>query len=136
MKKMNGFFSYEGSVVFSIIIFIYYLVILSSLLLLERCLCSQNDYIIGMRMASFSGMGEEYGEVIYDSKDGFVPEEYGQMRLGRGYYPIFGDPEYAVSVTEDRVIINQRRAVFMGKNDADKEILRINPIKKARRERN
>ena len=82
-KRISAYMSVESSVIFSIVIMLYYLVIISSMLLLDRCLLAQNDYIVALRGALFSDGREEYGEVIYGEETSFDRKNYVESRLGQ-----------------------------------------------------
>ncbi len=129
--------SLEADFLFPIILFIYYLVIMSSLLLMCRCLNSQNDYIVGMRGASFTGGEEEYGEVIYGTGKFFDRKEYAESRLeraGRMYvaYPVMEKDCF----DNGRIFVVETHAGGkIGRNDTISECIMINPVRLIREQR-
>ena len=136
-EKLNGYMSLEADYLFPIILFIYYLVIMSSLLLMCRCLNSQNNYIIGMRGASFTRGEEEYGEVIYGTDDRFNKSEYAMSRLDKA-----GSMYVAFPVTNGECAVNGRYFIVethagskIGRNDCTKECVMIDPVSRIREQR-
>ena len=122
---------------FPIILFIYYLVIMSSLLLMCRCLNSQNNYIVGMRGASFTRGEEEYGEVIYGTDDVFDKKGYAMSRLelaGKMYvaFPVMSKDCY---LSGDNFVIETHAGSRIGRNDCIKECMMINPVRRIREQR-
>ena len=136
-ERLNGYLSLEADYLFPIILFIYYLVIMSSLLLMCRCLNSQNNYIVGMRGASFSRGEEEYGEVIYGTDDVFDKECYATSRLdqaGRMYvaFPVMSKDCFNNGRS---FVVDTHAGSKIGRNDCTKECIMINPVRRIREQR-
>ena len=133
-KDLNAYMSVEGSVLFSMTIFIYYLVILSSGLLMTRCLTSQNNYIIGMRTASFSYGSEEYGEIIYGQDKEFDAQGYGLKRLNTvdKMYIFVKTSEKSCIVSPSEVVISTGGKLKIGSNNNETVCTRINPVRRIR----
>ena len=64
-KKVNGYLTVEASFVMPIVLFLYLLVILLAFFLYNRCVISQDLYILALRGSRFTDHGSFYGEVIY-----------------------------------------------------------------------
>ena len=64
-KNMKGYLTVEASFVMPIVFFLYILIILCGFFLYNRCVMSQNDYLVAFRGGRFTEAGENYGEVIY-----------------------------------------------------------------------
>lgn len=89
-KKWNGYFTIEASFIVPMILCLYLLVVSVALFLYDRCLISQDGFLLGMRAATFTCAGESYGEVIYGNAGGtaFSKEDYVTERweMRRPYY--------------------------------------------------
>lgn len=68
-KNLNAYISLEASLIFPMLIVLYYLIVTASLVLSARCLDSQNSYIRLLKDAGFTYRSEEYNEVIFDLLD-------------------------------------------------------------------
>ena len=64
-KNLKGYLTVEASFVMPLVIFLYLLIILCGFLLYNRCIISQNDYLVAFRGSRFTEAGINYGEVIY-----------------------------------------------------------------------
>lgn len=133
-KRISAYMSVESSVIFSIVIMLYYLVIISSMLLLDRCLLAQNDYIVALRGAMFSDGREEYGEVIYGEENSFDRKNYVESRLGNmgNMYVFFPIKERKVILTNQSLVLSESSKGNIGKNEYDCECRLINPVMRIR----
>lgn len=136
-ERLNGYLSLEADFLFPMILFIYYLVIMSSLLLMCRCLNSQNNYIVGMRGASFTRGEEEYGEVIYGTDRSFDRRGYAMSRLDRAgrMYVAFPVSNGECTDTGRLFIVETNAGSRIGRNDCIKECMMINPVRRIREQR-
>lgn len=64
-KWLNGYITVEASLIVPIVLLIYMFVIKGGLYAYNRCIISQNNYLLTYREAYFTQEGENYGEVIY-----------------------------------------------------------------------
>ncbi|MCR4990315.1 MAG: hypothetical protein K6A38_05555 [Lachnospiraceae bacterium] len=137
-KKYKAYLSLEGSFLFPMIVLVYYLIISASLLLLNRCLTAQNNYVIGMRAASFSMSAEKYGEVIYYDISGFDRSGYALDRLYRikDSYPSFPVERNECDSYGQDVFIRTYAGSIIGRNDNMTECHGIDPVSKIRGLRN
>lgn len=126
--------SMEAAFLFPTVIFIYYLTIMSSLLLLTRCLMSQNNYVICARTASFSMGGEDYGEIVYCRESTFNKEEYALKRLETAakMYIAFHPDEGRCIVSGSGVTVETKGKSKIGRYDCIKECVTVNPVNKVR----
>ena len=136
-EKLNGYMSLEADYLFPIILFIYYLVIMSSLLLMCRCLNSQNNYIVCMRGASFTRGEEEYGEVIYGTDEVFDKESYADTRLALagGMYIAFPVMTRECGISGNSFYVVTHSGSRIGRNDCEKNCIRIDPVRRIREQR-
>lgn len=133
-KKWNGYFTIEASFVVPIILCLYLSVVSVALFLYDRCLVSQDSFLLGMRMATFTGAGESYGEVIYGnaeetafSKESYVAERW-EMR--RSYYSRNEWEKLICMTGKDYLQIS-----VCGKTDTNriyKKLQILNPVKEIR----
>lgn len=108
-KKQNGYFTIEASFVLPIVLFLYLLIILSALFLYCRCAISQDDYLLAMRAGRFTWGENDYGEVIYGSKqeEAWDAESYVQERLAhkRALYPVYPSQEGVCAIGSESVVV-------------------------------
>lgn len=64
-RRFRAYLSIEAEIVFSIIIVLYYLIVILAVTLFSGCIRSQNTFIEDLRRVRFTNESEEYGEVIY-----------------------------------------------------------------------
>lgn len=92
-RKLKGYFTVEASFIMPVILFLYLLIILTALFLYCRCAISQDNFLLAMRGAEFTGGRENYGEVLYGEAEdsGWAAESYIQERLiyKKRFYPFF-----------------------------------------------
>lgn len=69
-KKFNAYMTVEGSFLFSMILGLYYLMIILSLILFAKCINSQRDYLKAFYEIRFTMNSEENHGVIYAEADG------------------------------------------------------------------
>lgn len=65
-KWCKGYLTVESSFVFSIILILYYLIVIAAFTLFSRCYESQKEYILNLNQARITNEGNENHEVIYD----------------------------------------------------------------------
>lgn len=91
-KKVNGYMTVEASFVMPVVLFLYLLVILLAFFLYNRCVISQDLYLLALRGSRFTDRSSFYGEVIYgEMEEKTVDTDYLQEALtGRlQYYPFY-----------------------------------------------
>lgn len=119
----------EAVYLIPIVLLLYFLIIVSGFYLYDRCVISQNCYLLAFRAGHFSDSAENYGEVIYAD----IPEEidisYIRDRFSyqSDFYPYLGEGELEIKVQGEEVEVS----VF-GFNQllsVSKSVLRQNPLK-------
>lgn len=108
-KKLKGYFTVEASFIMPIVLFLYLAVLTAALLLYNRCVVSQDCYLLGLRGARFTWAEESYGEVIYGEArlSGWQREDYVTDRWQRksAYYLGGNSPELSCIVENHSVWI-------------------------------
>lgn len=64
-KKYNGYFTVEASLVMPLVLGLYVLILSAAMLLYNRCVNSQDCFLLAMRAGRFTEAKESYGEIIY-----------------------------------------------------------------------
>lgn len=91
-KKVNGYLTVEASFVVPFVLFLYLLVILLAFFLYNRCVISQDLYLLALRGSRFTDQSPFYGEVIYgEMEEKEVDTDYLQEALTDRlqYYPFY-----------------------------------------------
>ncbi len=137
-KNLNGYFTVEASLVMPLVLFLYVLIILSGIFLYDRCVMSQDVYLIAFRGSRFSNSAPEHGEVIYmkESNEEFC-REYIKEKIyyKQKFYPLFEDGACAVTINNARIIVcgnGFRELLKIQKEVARTDLFEL--IKKKRRE--
>ena len=107
-KKLKGYMTAEASFVMPIVIFLYLLIILCGFFLYNRCVMSQNDYLLAFRGSRFTKAGRNYGEVIYGDMMTSEPDsQYIETRLQylMRFYPFCSVQENRVKGNTDQVSV-------------------------------
>lgn len=68
-KRLKAYMTIEASFVFSILIVLYYLIVMASITLFFRCIDGNKMYISELREARLTYKEGSYGEVIYNEID-------------------------------------------------------------------
>ena len=129
-KRYNGYFTVEAAFILPIVLFIYLLIILSTMFLYCRCVISQDDFLLGMRAGNFTWGENNYGEVIYgnEQKNFWSAENYVQERFAdhERSYPFYPQKSGQCQVSKEYVIVQtiQKGA----KNQIIKVVQKINPV--------
>ena len=83
-KKWNGYLTVEASFLMPMVLFLYMLVILCGFYLYNRCVISQDNYLLAFRGSRFTDAAENYGEVIYGETEETDPDEsYLKSRMAK-----------------------------------------------------
>lgn len=108
-KKWNGYLTVEASFIMPIVLFLYLLIILCSFYLYNRCMISQNNYLLAFRVSRFTHSGLNYGEVIYGDMDGKkADKQYVEKRLAykENFYPFYYTETKEVSIGRNAVSVS------------------------------
>lgn len=108
-RKWNGYLTVEASLVMPIVLFLYLLIILSGFYLYNRCVISQDNYLLAFRGSRFTETGLNYGEVIYgDMSCKSSDKQYVEARLlyKSDFYPFYQTEEKTVSTGRNDVSVS------------------------------
>lgn len=135
-KGLKGYMTVEAAHVMPIVLLLYLLVLTAAFLLYDRCVTSQDYYVLALRGSRFTEAGEHYGEVIYGRmQETDVMQTYLTARLHRRRsYSLYERKETKMVETEKNAIrifsLEASGALFM-----KKEAERINPLGKLKESR-
>lgn len=91
-KKLKGYLTLEAAYIMPVVLLLYVLIILAGFYLYNRCVISQNNYLLALRGSRFTVSYKNYGEVIYgDMEVGGYNEDYLMTRLEykEKFYPFY-----------------------------------------------
>lgn len=128
-KGMKAYLSVEAAFIMPTVLFLYLAIILLAVFLYDRCVISQDYYLLALRGSRFSAMQENYAEVIYGKKDaGSLNREYLLDRMERKNvtYPFYRQEKGYVVITDNSVIVASKG--FGGKLEVEKKIKQENPM--------
>lgn len=128
-QSVKGYMTVEAAYVMPIVLFLYVLILTAAFSLYDRCVTSQDFYVLALRGSRFTVADENYGEVIYGNRqetDGI--RSYLTDRLNRRRsYSFYRRKEAAKIKTEGNTVCifssGTSGALFM-----KKEAERINPV--------
>lgn len=107
-KRWNGYLTVEASFILPIVLFLYLLIVLCGFYLYNRCVISQDNYLIALRGSRFTQAGSNYGEVIYGNMDGVSPDrQYLEHRLAykSQFYPFCYAESKKISIYRDSISV-------------------------------
>lgn len=139
-KNWNGYFTVEASLVMPLVIMIYLLIILCGFYLYNRCVISQDNYLLAFRGSRFTDAGTDYGEVIYDEmeKNNNNNNQYILQRLEykSRLYPFWNMDEQEIKTAGNKMIIASAgyKGTLVIKKDAEKLNI-LETVRKVRRDR-
>lgn len=128
-KNLKGYLTVEASFVMPMVIFLYLLMISCGFFLYNRCVMSQNDYLLAFRGSRFTEAGRNYGEVIYGDMEVKEPDmQYVEDRLQFQirFYPFCCVEENRVKRVDGQVSIET--VSYGGFLRIDKKSERINIV--------
>lgn len=137
-KKLKGYMTVEATYIVPIVLVIYMMFIMCGFYLYDRCVISQDNYLIALRGSRFTEAAENYGETIYgDMKTGYFLEGYVRERVAykSGFYPFFAEESAEVEMQGKNVTVFVLG--FHGTLQVSKMAQRENPleiVKKVRRQ--
>lgn len=128
-KKVEGYFVVEAVYLIPIVLLLYFLVIVSGFYLYDRCVISQDSYLLAFRAGHFTDSAENYGEIIYADMPEEIDESYIKDRFSYrlNVYPYLGAGEVTANLQNEEVIVTV--SGFGGLLSVKKTVLRQNPIK-------
>lgn len=126
-KSLKGYMTVEASYVMPIVIFLYLLIILCGFFLYNRCVMSQNNYLLALRGSRFTEAGNNYGEVVYGDMNEKAPDQQyldARLQYKMQFYPFCREQESRVEIAPKRVIVETEG--YGGALKIKKESERIN----------
>lgn len=128
-KKIKGYFTVEAVYLIPIILLLYVLIIISGFYLYDRCVMSQDSYLLAFRGGHFTDYEENEGTVIYAEMQEKIDENYIMERMAykTGFYPYFGEEDVKVYVQDEVITVSLsgfEELLYMNKS-----VLRQNPLK-------
>lgn len=108
-KSLNGYFSVEASLVLPVVLFLYLLIVIAGIYLYDRCVISQDSYLLVFRGSRFTGASKNYGEIIYGEEkgEGFsLSYLEDRLQFKMNCYPCYSLERKEVSVTGEEVSIS------------------------------
>lgn len=128
-KRVGGYFTVEAVYLIPIVLLLYALIIVSGFYLYDRCVISQDCYLLAFRAGYFTDSGEGYGEVIYADMKEEIDENYIRDRFAykSGLYPYLGEGEMTVYLQNEVTTVSISgfdHLLFMSKS-----VSRQNPFK-------
>ena len=135
--KMEAYLTVEAAYCFSILIFLFFFLIMASLLLFVRCLTSQDDYIVGRRGSGFTDYGDAYGEIIFVKNEEKDIAYYVKDRLlsASERYPVYKNQIVSFEKGTESAYVFTGSKSRIGTNDCGKIIRVMDPLGKIRRKR-
>ena len=136
-ERMEAYLTVEAAYCFSLLIFLFFFLIMASLLLFVRCLTSQDDYIIGRRGSGFTDYGDAYGEIIFGEYEGTDTANYVQDRLmtAQERYPVYKALSISFEKGPETAVVYTESKSRIGANDCRKRITVMNPMETVREKR-
>lgn len=107
-KSWKGYLTVEASFIMPIVLVIYLLIILCGFYLYNRCVISQDNYLLAFRGSRFTEAGENYGEVIYGDMQMTKPDrKYLESRRDYKlqFYPLFDPDIKEIEAAADMITI-------------------------------
>lgn len=108
-KKLKGYMTVEATYIVPIVLVIYMMLIMCGFYLYDRCVISQDNYLLAFRGSRFTEGAANYGEVIYgDMKTGYFKEGYVRERLEykSGFYPFFEEESAEAEIQGKSVMVS------------------------------
>lgn len=135
-KSLRGYMTVEAAYVMPIVLFLYVMILTAAFLLYDRCVTSQDYYVLALRGSRFTDADEYYGEVIYGKmQETDIMREYLTGRLHRRKsYSLHRRKETKEVETEGNLVrifsVEDSGTLFM-----KKEAERINPVERLKESR-
>lgn len=138
-KKVKGYFTVEAVYLIPIILLLYILIILSGFYLYDRCVISQDCYLLAFRAGCFTDYAENSGNIIYADMTEEVDENYIRDRLAykKGLYPYLREGKVKVYMQDEVITVSVSgfdELLYMSKSVPRQNPLKI--IKRTRRQNN
>ncbi len=135
-KNLKGYVTVEAAYIIPIVSVIYMMMIMCGFYLYDKCVISQDNYLIAFRGSRLTNGAEYYGEVIYnDMKTGYFKEEYVRERLEykSGFYPFLEEESTQTTMWGKDLTITV--VGFHGMLEVSKTAKQQNPLETVKRVR-
>lgn len=135
-KSMNAYLTVEAAFIMPVVLFLYLALILLAIFLYDRCMISQDNYLLAFWGSRFSAAQENYAEVIYGKKEATgLDREYLLTRMERKSrtYPFYRQEEGNVMITDEGVTVYSKG--FGGSLEVEKRVKQENPVEWIRKRR-
>lgn len=128
-KRIRGFFTVEAVYLVPIILLLYVLVIVGGFYLYDRCVISQDCYLLAFRTGQFTDSAANYGKIIYADLTEEFDESYVRERFAykSKFYPYSVDLKYRVYKKNE--VMNISVSGFQNLLSVKKSVPCLNPIK-------
>lgn len=138
-KKIKGYFTVEAVYLIPIVLLLYVLIILGGFYLYDRCVMSQDCYLLAFRAGRFTHSAEHYGEIIYADMQEEIDVNYIKDRFAykSQFYPYLEGGECKVHMQNEVITVSASgfdRLLFVSKSVPRQNPLKI--IRKVRRQNN
>lgn len=131
-KYLKSYITVEASYLIPIVLILYCVLIMGGFYLYDRCVISQDAFLIALRGSRFSFASDNYGEVIYGAEtEDFFKETYMERRLSykSKFYPFLDAQVLHTEMTEAADVCVSG---FNGKLNISKTVKIQNPLQKVR----
>lgn len=128
-KKIRGYFTLEAVYLVPIILLLYALVIMGGFYLYDRCVISQDCYLLAFRAGQFTDSAVNYGKIIYADMTEEFDERYVRERFAykSKFYPYSMDLKCRVNKKNE--VVNISVSAFRNLLSVKKSVPCLNPIK-------
>lgn len=107
-KSLKGYLTVEASFIMPIVLSLYLLIILCGFYLYDRCVISQDNYLLAFRGSRFTETDQNFGKVIYGDMEEKQPDVFyleERLEYKAQFYPFYRAETKKVHVTTDMVHI-------------------------------
>ncbi len=135
-KQLKGYMTVEASFVMPLVLLLYLLIIVSGFYLYDRCVLSQDTYLIAFRTSRLTYGEEAVLDVIYgEMKEDVFDLQYAKKRVDykQRFYPMFGNGSMVAEAKNDMISIQE--SGFQNLIKIKKEVRRWNVIEIVREKR-
>lgn len=134
-KEIKGYFTIEAVYLIPMILLLYVLIIVGGFYMYDRCVISQDCYLLAFRAGQFTDSAENYGKIIYADMTEEFDESYIRDRLSykSDFYPYSEDLDYTAYKQNDEMNITV--SGFGNLLSIKKSVPCLNPVKIIKRVR-
>lgn len=128
-KKLSGYYMVEAVYLIPLVLLLYLLIILSGFYLYDRCVISQDCYLLAFRAGQFTNSSENYGEIIYADMPEEMNENYIRSRFTdkSEFYPCLGEGNCEAYLQNE--VITVTISGYEQLLSVNKSVAELNPFK-------